>query len=176
MRRPASVFASLDVRPGWLTLTGTDATLDAQEPVFVGRRQQHHHAHARTLVDAAPDAEAGLAVRMDETAHYEVAVAGERIIAKARIGPLHAVVAHAERPPGPVTLAIETAPSDVGGPDSVRLGFESHDGTFAVLADLDGRYLSTEVTGGFIGRVIGIYAVGGEAAFDWFDYRPVAIE
>ena len=38
-------------------------------------------------------------------------------------------------------------------------------------AQLDGRYLSTEVTGGFLGRMIGMYAVGGDAAFDWFDYE-----
>ena len=56
-------------------------------------------------------------------------------------------------------------------PTPSRLGFEHDDGTFEVLAELDGRYLSTEVTGGFIGRVIGMYAVGGDAAFDWFDYE-----
>ena len=42
-----------------------------------------------------------------------------------------------------------------------------------MLAELDGRYLSTEVTGGFLGRTIGIYAVDGAAAFDWFDYAAL---
>jgi len=37
-----------------------------------------------------------------------------------------------------------------------------------------GRYLSTEVAGGFTGRVIGMYAIGGDAAFDWFDYEELA--
>ncbi len=41
-----------------------------------------------------------------------------------------------------------------------------------VLAELDGRYLSTEVAGGFTGRVIGMYVTEGRAAFDWFDYVP----
>ena len=41
-----------------------------------------------------------------------------------------------------------------------------------VLAELDGRYLSTEVAGGFTGRVIGMYVTQGSAAFDWFAYRP----
>jgi hypothetical protein len=27
------------------------------------------------------------------------------------------------------------------------------------------------VTGGFLGRVIGMYATCGDAAFDWFDYE-----
>jgi beta-xylosidase len=44
-------------------------------------------------------------------------------------------------------------------------------GNTHTLAELDGRYLSTEVTGGFLGRMIGMYAVRGDAAFDWFDYE-----
>jgi xylan 1,4-beta-xylosidase len=47
------------------------------------------------------------------------------------------------------------------------------DGAFRVLADLDGRYLSTEVATGFIGRVIGLYAVAGAASFDWFDDEAI---
>jgi hypothetical protein len=42
-----------------------------------------------------------------------------------------------------------------------------------VLADLDGRYLSTEVATGFTGRVIGLYVVAGTASFDWFDYEEI---
>jgi len=29
------------------------------------------------------------------------------------------------------------------------------------------------VTGGFLGRTNGMFAVGGDAAFDWFVYREV---
>jgi xylan 1,4-beta-xylosidase len=36
---------------------------------------------------------------------------------------------------------------------------------------LDGKYLSTEVAGGFTGRVIGMYAAAGTVHFDWFDYE-----
>ncbi|MEO3923300.1 hypothetical protein ABGB07_05505 [Micromonosporaceae bacterium B7E4] len=55
----------------------------------------------------------------------------------------------------------------------MRFGVEAPDGTFDVLAELDGRYLSTEVAGGFTGRVIGVYAAAGTVRFDWFDYEPV---
>ncbi|MDR8413143.1 hypothetical protein MTP10_30975 [Nonomuraea sp. 3-1Str] len=41
------------------------------------------------------------------------------------------------------------------------------------LAELDGRYLSTEVATGFTGRVIGMHATEHSAAFDWFTYQPV---
>jgi xylan 1,4-beta-xylosidase len=55
----------------------------------------------------------------------------------------------------------------------VSLGIEKPDGTFTVLATLDGRYLSTEVAGGFTGRVIGMYASAGTVHFDGFDYEPL---
>jgi alpha-N-arabinofuranosidase len=41
------------------------------------------------------------------------------------------------------------------------------------------RYLSTEVAGGYVGVVIGVYAgsrgqaSGHRAFFDWFDYEPL---
>jgi hypothetical protein len=45
-------------------------------------------------------------------------------------------------------------------------------GNVTSLGTLDGRYLSTEVAGGFTGRVIGMYAAEGTVEFDWFDYAP----
>ena len=59
------------------------------------------------------------------------------------------------------------------GPDTLSFGVEEHDGTFTVLATLDGKYLSTEVAGGFTGRVIGVYAAAGTVPFDWFDYESL---
>ncbi len=169
VRHPPQAVTSLERRPGWLTLFGGEATLDDPEPVFVGRRQQHHVCRARALVDTGTATESGLAIVLDETAHYEVAVAGGHIIARARVGQLGAVVGEAARPVGPVVLSVATATA-VQGPDTVSLGYEDRDGELHELAQLDGRYLSTEVAGGFTGRTIGMYAVGGDAGFDWFEY------
>ena len=80
-------------------------------------------------------------------------------------------MASAPRPSGAVELIVETDPSAAMAPDTVLLGFVDDDGEEVVLASLDGRYLSTEVATGFIGRVIGMYAVGGAASFDRFDYE-----
>jgi hypothetical protein len=65
-------------------------------------------------------------------------------------------------------LTIDTGPHPYG-PDTVRLGYEEG-GALHVLAELDGRYLSTEVCGGFTGRLLGMYVVGCDASFEWFDY------
>ena len=44
---------------------------------------------------------------------------------------------------------------------------------FLSLAELDGRYFSTEVAGGFTGRVIGVSAVAGGATIARFAYAPL---
>jgi xylan 1,4-beta-xylosidase len=170
LRRHPRNVSSLGARPGWLVLAGEEATMDSPEPVFVGRRQQHHHCRVRARLDPASAAEAGLTVFMDATGHCEVAVREGRVVARVRIGPIGSVLADAPCPGPPLVLAIETGPH-ARGPDTVALGFEDEHGTPHTLAQVDGRYLSTEVTTGFLGRTIGLYAVGGEAAFDWFDYE-----
>jgi xylan 1,4-beta-xylosidase len=107
---------------------------------------------------------------LDTAAHYEIGVAGDRIVVRARIGPLSAIVASANRPDDAVVLTMDTI-RDPWGPDRVALGYLESNESPHVLAELDGRYLSTEVTGGFLGRTIGLYAVGGTAFVDWFDYQ-----
>jgi hypothetical protein len=39
------------------------------------------------------------------------------------------------------------------------------------LARMDGRYLSTEVAGGFTGRVIGLAATNGSVLVERFEYN-----
>ncbi|MEU1183175.1 glycoside hydrolase family 43 protein [Streptomyces sp. NPDC005820] len=163
-------------RAGWLSLRARGHSLDDPEVIFVGRRQQHPTCRARTLVDPA-EGRGGLAVRLDEQHHYEIEAAPGEVRVIARIGPLRSVVATHPVSGGPVVLRIETAATRQvhdarQGPDTVHLGVQDTDGTFVELARLDGRYLSTEVAGGFTGRVIGVYASAGTVHFDWFDYEP----
>jgi len=110
------------------------------------------------------------------------------------VGPFREVFAEYRVPGHPVTLTIATRTQDVvaptvtgpvraqastplgvraAGPDTISLAVDSGDGR-VVLAELDGRYLSTEVATGFTGRVIGMYVTQGSVAFDWFAYEPVA--
>ncbi len=103
----------------------------------------------------------------------------------ARIGPLSRTVAQRPAPAGPLTLGVTVRTSDLvpasplltgghtTGPDTLAfwLGDPEAPGAHP-LAELDGRYLSTEVAGGFTGRVIGMYATEGSVAFDWFAYTP----
>ena len=172
--RPAE-NCSLTDRPGWLTLHARAGSIDDPDIMFVGRRQQHLSCRATALIDAS-EGHGGLAVRIDERHHYDLEVGDGEVRVVARIGSVRPVVATAAVPAGPIRLRIDvvaTAPGDWSPcmePDVLRLGVEQEDGTFEVLAELDGRYLSTEVAGGFTGRVIGMYAAAGTVWFDWFDY------
>lgn len=189
-RRQDPAAVRLDERPGHLVLHARADSLDMPGAVFVGRRQQDPDCTARTLADVAPGGLGGLAVRLDEAHHYQVETDGTGLVrVVARIGPLCHTVAERAVATGPLTLRIDvtttvvlppsvtdpgaTAPPGlrVGGPDTLHLGYETADGGFEILAALDGRYLSTEVAGGFTGRVIGMYATRGSAAFDWFGLR-----
>ena len=175
-RPPAS--RSLTDRPGWLTLRARGASLDDADVTFVGRRQQDLSCRVRALVDPA-DGRGGLAVRLDEQHHYDIEAADGQVRVIARTGSLRPTVATRRTPDGPVRLRVDVlAPTPATwhpceAPDTLCLGIEHDDGTFDVLAELDGRYLSTEVAGGFTGRVIGMYAATGTVRFDWFDYEPL---
>jgi beta-xylosidase len=171
VRRSPLMFSSLAQRPGWLTVRGEQDTLDDCYPAMVARRQQHHRCRIRTAVDLPAVGEAGLTVYMDENHHAEIAVRNASVIVSVRIGPVQTVLAEAPRPVGTVTLRLDIAPGG-WGPDRLQFGVEGDAGQVEQLADIDGRYFSTQVAGGFTGRVLGMYAVGCAAAFDWFEYEP----
>lgn len=152
-----------------------------------GRRQQHHDCRIQARMDPGT-ATGGLSIRLDEAHHYDLETGGGHVRVIARIGPLRQQVASRPLPPGPVTLAIDIRTHDILPPsltssdqlDSDPLGvFATGPDTITLsaggeaLAELDGRYLSTEVATGFTGRVIGMYATERSAAFDWFAYQPM---
>jgi xylan 1,4-beta-xylosidase len=180
---------SLAERPGWLTLHATGRTLDRPGHAFVGRRQHAPDSQIRARMDHGAT-RAGLSVRLDEAHHYDIEVAGGQASVIARIGPLRQQVASHPVPPGPLTLAIDIRTDDVlppslskadqltdeplgvyaTGPDTIAFSLQAGDTHPVLLAELDGRYLSTEVATGFTGRVIGMYVIEGTVHFDWFDY------
>ncbi|WBB77785.1 glycoside hydrolase family 43 protein [Micromonospora sp. WMMD882] len=189
--RPDAAW-SLTERPGWLTLHATGSTLDRAGVTMVAARQQHHDCRAGVRLDPG-DGVAGLTLRVDEAHHYDVEVSGGTVRVVGRVGPFRQVFAERPAPAGPVVLTVATRTRDLyppvvtsaaelaapgepygvrpAGSDMVVFELATDDGP-VVLAELDGRYLSTEVAAGFTGRVIGLYVTRSSAAFDWFDYRP----
>ncbi|MBW4082773.1 glycoside hydrolase family 43 protein [Paenibacillus sp. S150] len=180
VRNPAEGSWSLKERPGWLALYGQAAGPgDGGELAFVGRRQQHKEAEWSTLLELESPGEgeaAGLCVRMNEQAHYEICLAHKDG---------HAVIAAYLTVKGQTQLAAEV-PAEAG---RVYLKIAADPTEYGLFYSLDGRGWSKLAAGtayalspqavefnGFTGVVAGMYAAGnGKAAlcpayFDWLNY------
>lgn len=156
--------------PGW----GRRPIVYRQSVLFAARgilatRVLSHAWSARATILLPGDEVARLLLRIDDSHWYAIEASGRHIGVVAQIGPLQQVVATAEIDPdlGPIHQEIACNDSPLAGqpgkntrPDEVSLGFRKH-GQLRTLARMDGRYLSTEVAGGFTGRVIGLAATSG---------------
>ncbi|TCO50104.1 glycosyl hydrolase family 43 [Kribbella antiqua] len=96
-------------------------------------------------------------LRLDDRHWCSLDLSPDRVVARLRIGPLEQELASAPVT-GPVTLRITAKEPTFGGPDDIELGFITGT-TYKELTRFDGRYLSTEVAGGFTGRTLGLQSL-----------------
>lgn len=151
-------------------LRGTATTLDdVASPTFVAIRQRGFNGCVRAKVKLldGENAEAGLTAFMCEDEHYEVAIrrtsGGYEVIERLNIGGIkHIQAAHAISS-NEVVLKL--------GMDNYcyKFSFESPDGEIVLGAGAT-KYLTSEVSGGFTGVVLGLYAVNGQAEFTEYEY------
>jgi xylan 1,4-beta-xylosidase len=118
------------------------------------------------------DGDVALVLRIDDEHQAMVERAGERVRARIVIGPLDQVVATADAASGEAPLVIRAEPfggqpGQRQGPDRIILAVGE-----TVLTQFDGRYLSTEVAGGFTGRMVGVEALGAPASVRRFRCTP----
>lgn len=103
-----------------------------------------------------------LRVRLDERHWVEVRAGDGEISGVVRVGDVEQTLGSIGHDGGPVRLEVRSVPPTTGGPDDLEL-FVHLAGAPQRLGRVDGRYLSSEVAGGFTGRVWGVRAVRGEA-------------
>ncbi|WP_416968721.1 family 43 glycosylhydrolase [Streptomyces sp. 4F14] len=147
------------------------AARDAERLLAVRTRDASWTATADLLAG-----DAALVVRIDDAHWAGVQRVGGVVSARVVIGPLDQILGSASGVAGECSLAVRAvanteAFSFAKGPDDIELGYLEGD-QFRVLATVDGRYFSTEVAGGFTGRVVGVEALGGEAVVGRFAYTP----
>ncbi|MCU4973677.1 glycoside hydrolase family 43 protein [Halobacteria archaeon AArc-m2/3/4] len=177
---------------GALVLHGSPATLEDEQPTFVGRRQQHFDCLARTRLafdpdpDVDVDEEAGLTVLYDDSHHYDLGVVrrgddGERrAIVRQRVGDIEEITAETALPDGPVDLVCEATTETYRF--ALESAVDSAEPERETLTTAPTKYLATEVAGGFTGVYVGLYATGhGEpcetpARFESFEYRSTESE
>lgn len=144
-----------------LTLHGTDITLDdVDSPTFMALRQRDF-CFELTCKVSIDQGEAGATVFSCENEHFDVAIrkgeAGYEGILKFNVGPakhLHKAVA----------LSSDTATVIVRGKNCSYSFYISHNEEEIFLGEADAKYVSTEVSGGFTGVMLGLYTVGNNTA------------
>ncbi|MGW2517620.1 family 43 glycosylhydrolase [Streptomyces sp. NPDC001617] len=163
---------------GWLLRALADGLKSRQDDVaFIGRRQQHMLSRFRAVVSAPQGTIGGISIRIDARHHFDLEVEGDEVRAVVRIGPARSVLGRCPVYPGQdVTLELRTEPargeilSSERGPDRVVAALVQG-AEVLNLGDIDGRYLSTELTGGFTGRLYGIWCARGELVMSSTRYK-----
>ena len=180
LRTPRAQFWSLSERPGHLRLKVRPQKLsEPANPSFVGRRQQHINFSARAELDFSPANSsecAGLVLLQNNEFHFRFVVTrnegGEQVarLIKRQAG---AESILAERPLSGSHFIFKVEAQ--GQAYSFYIA-EERDQWLAVAESVDGRILSTNIAGGFVGAYIGMYASSNgqsspnSADFDWFEY------
>jgi alpha-N-arabinofuranosidase len=176
LRYPVAANYSLTARKGFLSLTGSEQTIeDRKSPTFVGQRIQHMDFTAITQVEFTPskaNEEAGM-ILLNNGAHFDLLIRqsnGKRmVVSRLRFG----VVVHESKEvilkPGPVKLAIKCNRS------FFTFSYAQGDEAFKEIEKVNSKFLSSETAGGFTGVYVGFYATGNGkpstsmADFDWFE-------
>lgn len=167
---PARFAAPAD--GGGLALTAAAAPGDARRLLAVRAKDAQWEASA--VVEGC---DTRLMLRLDEAHWAGIEVRESSLVARVVISGLDHVLAQAPRTAdGSIALCVRavepaTDPRRSAGPDRIELG-HLEDGSFRPLAQVDGRYFSTEVAGGFTGRVIGVESLAGVSVLRHFSYRP----
>jgi alpha-N-arabinofuranosidase len=156
----------LTSKPGWLTINARPADIGKRtQPSFIGRRQQHAYATVSTALQFTPLADgdkAGLAAFQGDDNYYLLVItraAGKRVV-------------QLEQSMGRgATRVLASAPLAAASEASVQLKIvargDRYDFAYALTPtkwltlknDVDGTFLSTKVAGGFVGTMLGMYAV-----------------
>ncbi len=167
LRRPAA--ENYRFAPDGLTLRGSAVTLDeASSPTFAGLRQRGFDFELSVDVDAA-GGEAGVTAYMCEDEHYDLALrrgpGGWEAALRLNIGGVRHMQAAIPLREGRARLVIRA--------DSLTYKFYvNQDGEERPLGQGRAKYLSSEVSGGFTGVVLGLYAVGEDTAV----FRDLRVE
>ena len=149
------------------TLRGSSLTLDdIDSPTFIALRQRGFCFELCCDVGVT-DGEGGITIYMDENEHYEIAVRkaadSYEAILRLNIGGIKHIQTAIPLEGNKARLCIE------GDNLFYKFAVVSGDGSERTELGVGStKYITSEVSGGFTGAMIGLYAVNGEAEFEGF--------
>jgi xylan 1,4-beta-xylosidase len=183
LRTVDSSSFSLSKAKGLTLKLKPETCAETGNPSFVGKRQQHMYCTTETELSFVPKGDgeqAGLVVFQDEKHFY--------YLCKSVVGakPILTLYQSTDKPKIMTMLAetpLKSATANVrlriqAEGDTYGFHFSENGKTWNVLKDkVDARFLSTQVAGGFIGCVFGMYATSSgqpttnTASFTWLKYE-----
>lgn len=180
LRTPLDEFWSLTDRPGFLRLQLKDDKMESRKtPSFVGRRQQHHSFIATCAMEfeaLSTHEEAGLVALQSDEYYYRLVITQS---ANGQVVQLISVVDGQEKLVAEQPISGKRVFLRISAQDQCYNFFygNKEDDLEELYLNADGRILSTDVAGGFVGTYLGMYASGNGsqsknyADFDWFRYE-----
>ncbi|EPR13811.1 glycoside hydrolase family 43 protein [Ruminiclostridium papyrosolvens] len=178
VRTPRENFYSLTDRPGHLRLKLRPVKITEQKnPGYIGRRQQHINFRAKTIMEFSPENKneaAGILVIQNNNYHMrlECTRSGEKNIIRLVVctDGKESIIAQKEITHKRIHMVVQACGQDY----SFYFGDENQ--LIELAFNVDGRILSTDVAGGFIGTYVGMFASSNgydsrnTADFDLFEY------
>lgn len=183
MRTVDSTNFSLSKAKGLTLKVKPETVAETGNPAFIGKRQQHMYCTTETELTFAPKAaneKAGLVVFQDEKHFYYLckSVDGGKPMLQ-----LFKSTADVKQPELLAQAPLKSATASVqlrikAEGDTYSFGFSENGKTWTTLKDkVDGKFLSTQVAGGFIGCLFGMYTTSSgqpttnTASFKWLKYE-----
>ena len=182
LRNPVTENYSLDAREGYLRIKlAKEKITEKVSPSYVGIRQTGMSYECETLMEFTPASgeEAGLVLMQNPDFHYRFVKATngdseevqlirckegkEEILSKATVD---------KNDNNSIRLKITADKQDI----SFEYSYDGENYTM-LQSDVDGRMLSTDVAGGFVGNTMGLYCSSNgqdsenHADFDWLRYK-----
>ncbi|MBO2011229.1 glycoside hydrolase family 43 protein [Hymenobacter negativus] len=183
LRTVDSTNYSLSKAKGLTLKLKPETVAETGNPAFIGKRQQHMYCTAETELTFAPKAaneKAGLVIFQDEKHFYYLckSVDGGKPMLQ-----LFKSTADVKQPELLAQAPLKSATASVqlriqAQADAYNFQFSENGKTWTTLKDkVDGKFLSTQVAGGFIGCLFGMYATSSgqptanTASFKWLKYE-----
>jgi beta-xylosidase len=171
-RYPAEVVS---LTPGGLAIASTGRTMDHLAPDCIAKRQQFLIGQVSARIQAT--GVAGLSVRYNEAAHYDIEVQPSQVVARFSVNLITQEIAVPKTAEfDSVYIAFRERPAgfSIGGvaSDYVELGWLDAVGGLHQVATFDGRFLSQEVNSSFTGRMLAVYSVSGETLLTHYSEVP----
>lgn len=171
-RYPAEVVSLTN---SGLNIPSSGFTMSDLAPDCIAKRQQILIGEVFAQVET--DDTAGLAVRYNEKAHYDIEIQPDNLVARFCVNTIvHEVATPKSSNLHQLYIAFRERPSgfSIGGvaPDYVELGWQDDAGELHEVATFDGRFLTQEANSSFTGRMIAIYSVKGNTLLRKYEEKP----